>query len=283
MENLLKTAIGLAIFILKFSLGLNITLQQLQYLKSKPDLLKRSLLAIDVLVPVVAFLAVILFRVSPGIGIAILLMAASPGAPLTVRKVLKKGGDLTYGASLQLTVVLLSVITTPLTLGILFACAPFEVQVSFVAIAQQVIMAQIIPIGIGILIREKKPAIADKISKPLIKIGELSLLAVTILILVKTFKFVLQINFPSLVAIVMVVAASLAIGHFLGGPESQQRHTLALVCTSRNVGLAFLIASLNFPVEDILPNLIPYVLIGAIVEVVYMKKFRQETNAETLE
>lgn len=279
METLLKSLIGLTVFAAKLSLGLNIAIEQITYLRTRPDLLRRSLLAIDLLVPIVAFLIVILLRVPPGIGIAILLMAASPGAPLTMRKVLKKEGNFAYGASLQITVALLAVVTTPITLGIFFALLPFSFQVpSPFEVAKQVIMAQFIPLGIGILIREKFPNIADKIGKPLSKIADFLLVVITILILVLTFKFILQINLPSLVAIVLMIAASLAIGHFLGGPEPDHRHTLALVTATRNPGLAFLIASLNFPVDKILPHLIPYLLIAAIVEVVYMKKFRNKTE-----
>jgi len=278
MQDLIKIIIGVTFFALKLSLGLNIAIEQLTFLKTRQDLLKRSLLAVDFLVPVVAFLIVVLFRVPAEIGIAILLMAASPGSPLTSTKVRKKEGNFAYGASLQLTVALLAVVTTPLTLAIMFAFLPFNVQVEIspFAIAKQVITAQFIPIGIGVFIRETFPAIADKIGKPLAKIADLALVGITILILVKTFKFVLQINFPSLVAIVVMVAASLAIGYFLGGPEPNHRHTLALVSATRNVGLAFLIASLNFPMEYILPNLIPYVFLGAIVEAIYIKKFRKQ-------
>lgn len=273
MEEILKSLIGLTFVALKFSLGLNIALEQITYLKTRQNLLLRSLLAVDVLVPIVAFLIVILLRVPPGIGIAILLMAASPGAPLTIRKAIKKEGNISYAASLQLTLALLAVVTTPLTIWLFFTFLPVDItfKVSAFKVAQQVIMAQFIPLGIGIFIREKFPAIADKIGNPLGKIAEILFLGVTLLIVVITFKFVLAINFPSFVAIILMVAASLAIGYFLGGQERDHRHTLALVSGTRNVGLAFLIASLNFPVKDILPNLIPYVILGAIVEVVYMK------------
>ncbi|ELR97293.1 bile acid:sodium symporter family protein [Gloeocapsa sp. PCC 73106] len=271
MENFLKIAIGLTLFGLKLSEGLNTTTKELTYLKTKPSLLRRSLLAVDVLVPLVAFAIVIIFQLPRGIAVAILLVAASPGSPLSSRKVFNKGGIFAYGASLHLIVLLLSVITTPITLKLFFAFDDFKIDVSLLGIVNQIMIAQLIPLGIGIFIHQKFPSLGEKIVKPITIIANLALIGIIFLILVITFKFVLQIDFSSLLAIVLVVASSLGIGHLFGGRNHERRHTLALVCASRNIGLAVFIASSNFPINAILPNLIPYLFFGAIVEAIYLK------------
>lgn len=266
--------LGLTLFIVKLSQGLNITVKHLSYLQTRPILLQRSLLAVDVLVPIASYLIIILFKLPLEISTAILLIAACPGSPLTARKVLKKGGIFAYGASLHIVVVLLSIITTPFTLWLFFAYSDLNIQVNVLDIVNQLITAQLIPLVLGIFISEKFSTLANKIRNPLRIIGDFSLLGITILIVVVTFRFVLQINFTSLVAIVLTVSISLAIGHLMGGRYPQRRHTLALVCASRNIGLAAFIASLNFPITLILPNLIPYLFISAIVEIVYLKIFK---------
>lgn len=271
MTDILRVLIILTLFIVKFSQGLNTTIKQLTYLKNRPRLLRRSLIAVDILVPIITYLIVTLIKVPSGIAVGMLLVAACPGAPLTTRKIFQKGGIFAYGASLHMIVVLLSVITTPITLWLLFLFTPLNIKVNIFGIFKQIIIAQLIPLGLGMFVRAKFSALANKIEKPLTQIGNLTLLVTIVVIVIVTFRFVLQINFISLLAIILGVSSFLAIGHLMGGRHPQRRHTLALVCASRNIGLAAFIASLNFPINLILPNLIPYLFFAAIVEIIYMK------------
>jgi BASS family bile acid:Na+ symporter len=72
-----------------------------------------------------------------------------------------------------------------------------------------------------------------------------------------------------LVAIAMMVIASLSIGHALGGPDDDKRSILAISCIARNVGLALFIAILNDVQKQVIPTLIAYLILGAVLGVFY--------------
>ncbi|MFO0165663.1 MAG: sodium dependent transporter, partial [Microcystis sp.] len=61
----------------------------------------------------------------------------------------------------------------------------------------------------------------------------------------------------------------LGIGHALGGPDDDQRSILAISSVARNVGLAFFIAILNDVQQQVIPTLLAYLILGAVLGVLY--------------
>src|SRR4029453_7406921 len=115
----LPQIVNAAIAGLVFALGLNALPADAAFLWRQPGLLLRSLVAMDVVVPLAAILLALAMRPGRAAAIGILAMAISPGAPLAPGKQLKLGGRLPYVYSLLLTVALLSLITIPLSLAAL--------------------------------------------------------------------------------------------------------------------------------------------------------------------
>jgi BASS family bile acid:Na+ symporter len=84
------------------------------------------------------------------------------------------------------------------------------------------------------------------------------------------------------VVIAILVIVSLAIGHFLGGPDDDKRSVLAIACIARNVGLALFIAVLNDMQEKVFPTLVAYLMIGSCLGIFYSiwnkRQLQKETN-----
>ena len=70
-------------------------------------------------------------------------------------------------------------------------------------------------------------------------------------------------------AIVIMVGVSLALGHLLGDPIPDERAALAIATIARNVGLALFITALNRVEQAVLPTLLSYMILGAIIAVPY--------------
>ncbi|MFO7646260.1 MAG: hypothetical protein R6W95_17895 [Desulfosarcina sp.] len=122
MDNaILLIFVTVTIFSLMFAIGINSSHEQLTSLWRKPALLLRSLLAAIVLVPLVVLLLLWLLDLPPGVAAGLSILAAAPGAPLMIKRSQMAGGDTTYAASLQMTLVMLAVLVTPLTLAIFYA------------------------------------------------------------------------------------------------------------------------------------------------------------------
>jgi bile acid:Na+ symporter, BASS family len=73
-------------------------------------------------------------------------------------------------------------------------------------------------------------------------------------------------------AIIAFTGVGLALGHVLGGPDSEHRTVLALATATRHPGVALTIAAANFPDEKLVaPALMLYVLVSAIVSVPFVQ------------
>jgi BASS family bile acid:Na+ symporter len=72
-----------------------------------------------------------------------------------------------------------------------------------------------------------------------------------------------------ILAIVIMVAVSLIIGHILGGPALDERSDLAIASIARNIGLALFITTLSGVEREIIPTLLAYMILGAMVAIPY--------------
>ena len=257
--------------ILMFAQGLDIPLGYLAYFKEHPGLLLRSLLAVVALVPIATLFIILLVKPSPAVAVGLAILAACPAAPQMVVSIPKAGGELAYVASLHLALGALSLVTTPVILALLSGVLSFQASVSPFAIAEQVGASLFLPLLLGIAVLAVFPRAAKRIRKPLTLIGQgISFLTIA-LILLTNYRFLLQMDLRSYLAMALTVVIALGIGHLLAPREPRERTTLALESAARHPGLAFLIAALNFPLEKALPVFIPYLVIFAVISLVYIQ------------
>jgi len=258
------------IFTLMLAIGINLSYQQLISLWRRPGLLLRSLLAVVVLVPLVVLLLIRWLDLTPAVATGLAVLAAAPGAPLTHKRSQMAGGSLSYSASLQLTLALLAVLITPLTLAIFHALTEIQTEsVRSLEVARQVAFVQLLPVSLGLIVQRFGPKLAAMIGHPLNVVANILFLALVILALIPGFRMIAHLGGLPILAIVMTVAVSLIIGHFLGGPTHDERSALAVASIARNIGLALFITTLSGVEKEIIPTLLSYMILGAIVAIPY--------------
>ncbi|MEA5508527.1 sodium dependent transporter [Crocosphaera sp. UHCC 0190] len=267
---LLVIIVKVTIFSLMLAMGINLSLEKMLSLWRKPALLFRALLAVVVLVPLVVVALLKLFNLPLGVTIGLVLLAASPGAPLTTKRSQMAGARFRNSASLQLTLALLAVVITPLTLGIfaiLFDNIPDKV--TMLNVAKQVSIAQFLPISLGLLLQKFGAKYAVAIAQPLTFIANSLFLVLIILACIVGIPLLSKLWGLPLMAIAIMVIVSLGIGHALGGPDDDKRSILAISCIARNVGLALFIAILNGLEKQVMPTVVVYLMVGAVFGVLY--------------
>ena len=258
------------IFTLMLAIGVNLSFQQLISLWRRPGLLLRSLLAVILLVPLVVILLLRWLDLPPAVATGLAVLAAAPGAPLTHKRSQMAGGSLSYSASLQLTLALLAVLVTPLTLAIFHALTEIQTEnVRLLEVARQVALVQLLPVSLGLLVQHFGPKLAAMIDRPLNVIANILFLALVILALIPGFRMIAHLGGLPILAIVMTVLVSLVIGHILGGPAPDERSALAVASIARNIGLALFITTLSGVEKEIIPTLLSYMILGAIVAIPY--------------
>lgn len=266
----LQILVKATIFSLMLSTGVNLSLEKMLSFWQKPALLFRALFAVVVLVPLVVFILLKWFQLPPEVMIGLVLLAASPGAPLTTKRSQMAGARFRYSASLQLTLALLAVMITPITLNI-FAVSFQEIsgQVKILEVAKQVVMVQFLPIVLGLLLQKYGAKYAEAIARPLTIISNGLFVVLIILASIVGLPLMFKLWGLPLVAIAVIVILSLGIGHILGGPDQERQSVVAISCIARNVGLALFIAVLNNVEKQVVPTLISYLVLGSVFGILY--------------
>lgn len=250
MSTAVTLFIGVSLFATMLALGLSLRLNALQAWWQRPGVPLRSLLGSTVLVPLLGLLLLQTpwsWSLAPAARTAIALMALCPSAPLALRKTRQLGGDHQLAAVVQVGAALLAIVTVPL-LGLFyrhtFGIAGWSIQP--LDVARQVSQAQVLPLLLGLAIRHWQPRLAERLDMPLDRIANLLLLALLLLVLIKTGPLLLafaQRNSTALPLMLVLALGAQAIGAAMAGAVSSVRSTTATVTALRNPGLALLLAN----------------------------------------
>ena len=234
-----------------------------------PGLLLRSVLAMYVGVPLAAFALVKLLTLAPGVEIGLLVLAASAGAPLLPRKLLRIG-DGAYIFSLVLLSSLLAIFVVPAWLALLgpqfgtpLELAPTRWRGCWPSPSCCLWRA-------GMLLRGWLPAFAERWSSRLIGAAGGVLTACALALLVLHWEVLLVASWGGVLALMALVAMALAIGHALGGPAHDDRTALAVACASRHIGIAVLVAA-SLPGPRTAVIIAVYIVASAIVCIPYLR------------
>lgn len=265
----LKSLAGITIFILMLTMGIAIPLNQLFGFFQQPGFLARSLLSVLVLYPLAVAGLLYLFDLSSRSNLALVLLAAAPAAPLLTKKAGMAGTNPSMIAGLQVVLASSAVIITPLLLTVFAAIFPdTEAQIPTLSVAKQIAIVQLLPLGIGILVRWAVADLADEVSSLMITIANTLFWVLAAFLVALSINLLPQISLQSLSIFALVVILGLAIGHSLGGPELESRSALATATIARNAGLAFFIALANNQSASTLP-IFAYVIISTIIALPY--------------
>jgi BASS family bile acid:Na+ symporter len=248
----MQLLIAATLLTLMFSLGLGLHVGVFNGLRQRPLLCLRVLIGSCVLVPLVALLLLhseAASDLSRPVRTAIALMAICPSAPLTLRKAAKQGGDRDLAALLQLLAAATAIVSVPLFADLfrdIFKLSGWDVHPS--EVARQILLAQGLPLGLGMVVRHRWPGRAERWAASLDRVAMLLLLVLAVVVLAISAPMLVRFLADNLTAVpvmALMVLVALAIGWFVSGPGLEERTTIALVSSMRNPGLALLLASIH--------------------------------------
>src|ERR1043166_1536274 len=122
-----------------------------------------------------------------------------------------------------------------------------QVQIDVVKMIGTLLGAQLLPLGIGLFLRHRRPALADRLQKPGQRLTVILNLLLLAIILTVQFDTLIAIPPRAFVGMTAFVAAGLAAGWLLGGPGSGERTAMAMATAVRNVAVTLVIAMASFP------------------------------------
>jgi len=272
LASLIPLALKASIFVTVFCLGLNATLEDALYLLRRPSELLRSLVSMNVIMPVVAVALALAFNFHRAVEIALFAFAVSPIPPVFPKKGFKAGGRSPYVIGLLVAVSLLSIIIVPIAVDLVGRVFGRHTYMAPAAVAQLIFTTVLLPLAAGMAVRHFAPAFADKIAKPLALAATIILVAGALPILFVAWPAISSlIGNGTIIAIAVFVVIGLAVGHLLGGPDPDDRTVLALSTATRHPGVALGIASANAPGNKLVfAAVLLYLIVNAIVMIPYL-------------
>src|SRR5512137_1216244 len=222
-EEALKLIAAAIIFAVMFDVGLGIALSELRWVWQHPGRIVKGLFAVLVAVPAIALVVVRVFDLPRAADIGVVLMAISPGAPVALRRSLDAGGHPSFAPALQILVALFAVASMPLSIAALDILYQGSASVSPMHVAKQVFLAQLLPLGLGMLLRRRWPALATRLGSKLTKLAAAALLALTVLVLANVWRTVADAGPRIVLAMATVTLLAMFAGYWLGGPDGETR------------------------------------------------------------
>jgi len=258
-----------AVFFVMFSLGLASRAGELRWALRRPGLVARALVAVFVLVPAVAVIVTRLLGLPRAVQVGLVVMAICPGAPVALRRSLGAGGHHSFATALQLLMATLAIVTMPLSIALLNPYYAGHAAISAGEVARQVGMAQLLPLGLGLLVRGVAPALSVRAEPVVTKLAGLVLIAFALLLVLVIWRTVLGAAPVTVLAIIGLTGAALAIGHAMGAPAADTRTAVAMASAMRNPGLALLVAAANNAAPEMIATIMACALWSAVTVTPY--------------
>ena len=239
VASLLLLAIKASIVLTVLSLGLNATWQDATSLFRQPGLLVRSVLSMNVIMPLVAVGLVVAFNLPSPVKIALIALAISPVPPILPKKEMKAGGHASYAVGLLVAIALLAIVTVPLAVSWFSSAFDRTGEIAPLVVAKIVLTSVLAPLAAGIALRHWLPVVAEKIARPLGLLGMIMLIGSGLPLAYASWPAIHALfgNGTVLIIVAMTVIG-LIVGHLLGGPQEENRTVLGLSTASRHPAIA---------------------------------------------
>jgi BASS family bile acid:Na+ symporter len=260
---------AVTVFTVMFSVGLGIAVGELRWIWQRPGPMVRGLFSVLIAVPALALVVTRLLDLPRAAAIGVVLMAISPGAPVALRRSLGAGGHRAFAPSLQISVALRAVFSMPLSIAALNHLYAGHASVAPWDVARQVFVAQLLPLGLGIALRQAAAPLAARLEPRLARIGNALLVATVVVVLINGWEGTVIAGLRVLTAVALITGAALAVGHLLGGPEPATRTAVAITSAARNPGLALLVAAVNAAPPAINAAILAYLVVSVLAIVPY--------------
>jgi len=272
LAQLVPIVLQVSVGLMVFCVALQASQGDLTYLLRRPSLMLRSLLAMNVVMPLLAVLIAILCKLRPELKVALILLAVSPVPPILPAKHGKAGGNVSYGIGLMMFAAVVSIVTVPLSIAIVGGVFGRTIQVPMGLVAKVVGLNLILALLLGALVRRLAPSFV-RFAQPLSRVASIILLLGLIPIFGLAWRAIVgEIGDFTVVAIALFTLAGLVVGHWLGGPDGEDRTVLALSTATRHPGVALAVAgAVAQDKAAVSAAVLLAVIVGAVVTGPYVK------------
>ena len=235
-----------------FSLGLNLKISDFTRIVTQPKDLLTGLFSQLIILPIVAFLLVSVWSITPELAVGVMIIAAAPGGATSNILTSFAKGDVALSISLTAIISLLCVLTIPLiviTSLNLLGSENITADISLAGMALNMFLIVTVPVILGILLRKfasnfavNFESIAKKISTILFVVV---LLGAILAEKENIIPYFAEAGLITLILNVIMMVVAFYIAQLLGTGIAQKK-CIAIECGLQNGTLAIFVATSLF-------------------------------------
>lgn len=169
MDNLSVIILAISLIIIMWGMGLSLVLDDFKRVLKYPKAIAVGLTNQLILLPMIGFILASTFTLSPEIAVGVMILATCPGGPTSNLIAHLAKGDTALSVSLTALSSIISIITIPFVINYALVAFLQEGQIIQLDISKtilQIFVIVLIPVSLGMFIKNKSPKFADKMEKP---------------------------------------------------------------------------------------------------------------------
>jgi bile acid:Na+ symporter, BASS family len=168
MDNsIFSTAVlPVALAVIMASLGMALTLADFRRVMEEPRAVGIGLLNLLLLSPLLAFAIAEAFNLNPAFAVGLVLLGASPGGTLANLMTHFARGETALSITMTAISSVAAVVTVPLFLKLAthhFGTGSLDMSVDMVGIVARVLVITVVPLGVGMWLRARRPELVARI------------------------------------------------------------------------------------------------------------------------
>ena len=256
--------------------GVELTVDRVGVVFKRPGMLFVGLGLNHLAVPAVAYGLSQLFGLTPAVTIGFMLCACAPGGPVGAMLTQRAKGDVAFAASLLVVMTAVNAVATPGWLAALSFVPDGVSRLDLLpAVMKMVGLYLMVPLSVGIALREKRPGLADKATRALKIFTNVLFGAMFVGVAATRWKLLAQFGPAPIAAMGLTVVFGIVAGAVLGGSDPAVRTALAINSGVRSIALSLLLAGAWFTDDAVIMTVMIYglvMLLGAFPAAVFLGK-----------
>ena len=267
IDQIINLLAAVTLFEMMIAIGLGVSFAEVLGVARNWRLVLRAAAANYLAVPAAAVGLLLLFQAQPLAAAGFLVVAVCPGAPYGPPFTSLAKGNVIAAVGLMVILAASSALVAPVFLQFLLPLMAGDqpLQIDSVKIVMTLLLAQLLPLGIGLGVRQRLPLWAATLKKPADALTTVLNLILLGLIFVVQYDMLTGIPLRAFGGMFLLLAATVAIGWLLGESGAGNRKTLAITTGVRNAGVGLVIVSGSFPGTPAVTAATAYALVQTIV------------------
>ena len=275
MEIVTKFA-PIALALIMLGLGLGLTLVDFKKILQTPRIFFLGIFSQIILLPIIAFILILLIKVPLGIALGVMIIAAAPGGVTSNVMTKFANGDVALSISLTAVTSLISIVSVPIivfTSANLLGLSDLQKEITITSIALKMAGVVTLPVIIGMFIRRYAENLISSNLKFIERITGLLFLIVFAAIWIEEKNNILSYLSQAGIIVLALNILMMTVAYYLAkifASDIKQRKCIALECGLQNGTLAVFVATQIFDEIIYIVPTAAYALIMYITAFIFM-------------